>query len=131
MVEVGKLLKRGAPKMKTKVGKDGKTLKDKKGNAINEVVRKKGKIVYQPYEIKVLNTIDFKKSMHYNPFSYIRSEKDILKFVTASIANTKGEDSKGGEVFWVSATRSYQPEFFLFFYQKPSVVLKASQNQGF
>jgi len=42
------------------------------------------------YELKVLNTIDFNKSMHYNPFSYIRSEKDILKFVTALIANTKG-----------------------------------------
>ena len=57
------------------------------------------------YEIKVLNTIDFKKSMHYNPLAYIRSEKDILKLVTALIANTKG-DGKTGEDFWVSATRS-------------------------
>jgi len=88
---------------KTKLGEDGKPLKDKLGNVINEVVRRNGKIVYQPYEIKVLNTIDFKKSMHYNPFAYIRSEKDILKFVTALIANTKGEDSKGGEDFWVKA----------------------------
>ncbi|GHV48523.1 hypothetical protein FACS189499_08100 [Clostridia bacterium] len=54
------------------------------------------------YEIKVLNTIDFKKSMHYNPFAYIRSEKDILKFVTALIANTKGE-GKSGDDFWVKA----------------------------
>jgi hypothetical protein len=100
---VGKLLKRGAPKMRTKLGKDGKPLKDKRGNLINEVVRKNGKIVYEPYEIKVLNTIDFKKSMHYNPFAYIKSEKDILKFVTALISNTKGEDTKGGEDFWVKA----------------------------
>jgi len=55
------------------------------------------------YEIKVLNTIDFSKSMHYNPFNYIRSEKDILKFTTALIANTKGDDTKGGEDFWVKA----------------------------
>jgi type IV secretion system protein VirD4 len=54
------------------------------------------------YEIKVLNTIDFKKSLHYNPFVYIRSEKDVLKFVTALIANTKGE-GKGGDDFWVKA----------------------------
>jgi type IV secretion system protein VirD4 len=47
--------------------------------------------------------IDFKKSMHYNPFAYIHSEKDILKFVTALIANTKGEDTKGGEDFWIKA----------------------------
>jgi len=103
LVEVGKLLKRGAPKTRTKLGKDGKPLKDKRGNVVTEVVRKNGKIVYQPYEIKVLNTIDFKKSMKYNPFSYIKSEKDILKFVTALIANTKGEDTKGGEDFWVKA----------------------------
>jgi len=51
------------------------------------------------YEIKVLNTIDFKKSLHYNPFAYIRSEKDILKLVTALIANTRGEQ-KGGDPFW-------------------------------
>lgn len=55
------------------------------------------------YEIKVLNTIDFKKSMHYNPFVYIKSEKDILKFVTALIANTKGEDTKSGDDFWQKA----------------------------
>ena len=54
------------------------------------------------YEIKVFNTINFKKSMHYNPFAYINSEKDILKIVTALIANTKGE-GKSGDDFWVKA----------------------------
>ena len=58
------------------------------------------------YEVRMLNTINFKKSMHYNPFSYIHSEKDILKLVTALILNTKGE-GKGGDDFWVSATRSH------------------------
>ena len=77
---------------------------DKRGNKVTEVARSKdGKVIYEPYEIKVLNTIDFKKSMHYNPFQYVRSEKDILKFVTALIANTKGEDSKNGEDFWVKS----------------------------
>ena len=87
LVECGKMLQRGAPKP----GKDGKPVKDKNG-----------KIVYEPYQIKVLNTINFKKSMHYNPFSYIRSEKDILKLVTTLIANTKGE-GKAGDDFWVKA----------------------------
>ena len=58
------------------------------------------------YEIKILNTIDFKQSMKYNPFRYIRSENDILKLVNCIMENTKGEDSKGGEDFWASATRS-------------------------
>ena len=66
----------------------------------------KGKTNYEPYRIKVLNTINFKKSMHYNPFAYIRSEKDILKMVSAIIVNTKGEGEKAGEDFWVSATCS-------------------------
>ena len=81
------MLQRGAPKL----GKNGKPLKDKDGNPI-----------YEPYQIRVLNTINFKKSMHYNPFAYIRSEKDILKMVTTLIANTTGE-SKGGDDFWVKA----------------------------
>jgi type IV secretion system protein VirD4 len=72
---------------------------DPKGTVLVEC----GKMLQRnKYEIKVLNTIDFTKSMHYNPFAYIRSEKDILKFVTALIANTKG-DQKGGDDFWVKA----------------------------
>ena len=59
------------------------------------------------YEIKVLNTINFKKSMHYNPFAYLRSEKDILKLVQTIIANTKGEGEKSSEDFWVKAERLY------------------------
>ena len=54
------------------------------------------------YRLKIMNTINFKKSMHYNPFAYIHSEKDILKVVTALIANTKGE-GKAGDDFWVKA----------------------------
>ena len=54
------------------------------------------------YQIKILNTINFNKSMHYNPFAYIHSEKDILKLVTTLIANTKGEQ-KGGDEFWTKA----------------------------
>lgn len=59
------------------------------------------------YAIKVLNTINFKKSMHYNPLAYIRSEKDILKLVNTIIANTKGEGNQSGEDFWVKAERLY------------------------
>ena len=54
------------------------------------------------YRIKILNTINFRKSMHYNPFAYIHSEKDILKLVTALISNTRG-DGKGGDPFWEKA----------------------------
>ena len=72
---------------------------DPKGTVLIEC----GKLLQEnKYKIKVLNTIDFSKSMHYNPFDYIRSEKDILKFVTALIANTKGE-GKSGDDFWVKA----------------------------
>jgi len=103
LVECGKMLRRGPPKMIPKVGKDGRPLKDKRGNVITEIARnKKGRIIYEPYEIKVLNTIDFKKSMHYNPFAYIRSENDILKLVTALIANTKG-DGQSSDPFWEKA----------------------------
>lgn len=59
------------------------------------------------YEIKILNTINFKKSMKYNPFAYIRSEKDILKLVQTIIANTKGDGEKAGEDFWVKAEKLY------------------------
>ena len=63
---------------------------------------KKGK-----YKIKVLNTINFAKSMHYNPFAYICSEKDILKLVNTIIVNTKGEGQQSGEDFWVKAEKLY------------------------
>ena len=92
LVECGKMLQRGAPKL----GKDGKPMKDKHG-----------KVIYEPYRIKVLNTINFKKSMHYNPFAYIHSEKDILKLVTTLIANTKGEGEKSAEDFWVKSERLF------------------------
>ena len=59
------------------------------------------------YQIKVLNTINFAKSMHYNPFAYIRSEKDILKLVNTIIVNTKGEGQQSGEDFWVKAEKLY------------------------
>lgn len=89
LVECGEMLGRGTPKME-----DGKEVRDKNG-----------KVVYDPYKIKVLNTINFKKSMHYNPFRYIRSEKDILKLVNTIIANTKGEGEKSSEDFWTKAER--------------------------
>ena len=80
--ECGKMLAKGPPK------------KDKNG-----------KVVHEPYVIKVLNTINFSKSLHYNPFAYIRSEKDILKLVTTIIVNTKGEGEKASEDFWVKAEK--------------------------
>ena len=88
--ETGKLLKRGAPKR----DKEGKPIRDKNG-----------KIIYQPYVIKVLNTINFSKSLHYNPFAYIKSEKDILKLVTVIMANMKGDGEKENQDFWYKAER--------------------------
>ena len=88
--ECGKMLAKGPPK------------RDKDGNVIKD---KSGKVVYEPYVIKVLNTINFSKSLHYNPFAYIRSEKDILKLVTTIIVNTKGEGEKASEDFWVKAEK--------------------------
>ena len=103
LVECGKMLQRGTPKMRPKLGKDHQPIRDRHGNPVYETVKdKNGKVVYEPYRIKVLNTINFKKSMHYNPFAYIHSEKDILKLVTTLIANTKGE-GKAGDDFWVKA----------------------------
>ena len=103
LVECGKILQRGTPKMRPKLGKDHQPVKDRHGNPVYETVKdKNGKVVYEPYRIKVLNTINFKKSMHYNPFAYLHSEKDILKLVTTLIANTKGE-GKAGDDFWVKA----------------------------
>ena len=88
--ECGKMLAKGPPK------------KDKNGNIMKD---KSGKVVHEPYVIKVLNTINFFKSLHYNPFAYIRSEKDILKLVTTIIVNTKGEGEKASEDFWVKAEK--------------------------
>ena len=88
--ECGKMLEKGPPKR----DKDGNVLKDKSG-----------KVVHEPYVIKVLNTINFSKSLHYNPFAYIRSEKDILKLVTTIIANTKGEGEKSTEDFWIKTEK--------------------------
>ena len=64
-------------------------------------------LVKNQYKVKVLNTINFKKSMHYNPFAYIRSEKDILKLVNTIIVNTKGEGQQATEDFWVKAEKLY------------------------
>ena len=103
-MECGKLLSRGSPRL----GKDGKPLRNKKG-----------KIIYEPYQIKVFNTINFKKSMHYNPFAYLHSEKDILKLVTVLIANTKGE-GKSGDDFWVKAeTLLYTALIGYIYYEAP------------
>ena len=88
--ECGKMLAKGPPK------------KDNNGNIMKD---KSGKVVHEPYVIKVLNTINFSKSLHYNPFAYIRSEKDILKLVTTIIVNTKGEGEKASEDFWVKAEK--------------------------
>jgi len=75
---------------------------DPKGTIIIECGKM---LVRHGYKVKVLNTINFKKSMHYNPFHYIRSEKDILKLVNTIIANTKGEGEKSTEDFWIKAER--------------------------
>ena len=103
LVECGKMLERGRPKrvdgkivyQKTP---DGKYKKDDKGKYIT---------VYEPYKIKVFNTIDFAKSMHYNPFAYISKknrEKDILKFVEVLIKNTSSQQPSGDD-FWVKAEK--------------------------
>ena len=80
----------------------GPPKRDKHGNVVKD---KSGKVVHEPYVIKVLNTINFSKSLHYNPFAYLKSEKDILKLVTVIIANTKGEGEKATEDFWVKAEK--------------------------
>ena len=105
LIEVGKLLSRGTPKL----DKDGKPVRGKNG-----------KTVYEPYKIKVFNTINFSKSMHYNPFAYIHNEKDILKLVTVLIANTKGE-GKSGDDFWVKAeTLLYTALIGYIYYEAPT-----------
>ena len=90
LTETGKMLLHGAPKL----NENGKPVRDGRG-----------KIIYEPYRIKVLNTINFSKSMKYNPLAYVRSEKDILKLVNVIIANTKGDGEKSSEDFWVKAER--------------------------
>lgn len=94
---------------------------DPKGSIVIET----GKLLqHEGYKIKILNTINFKKSMHYNPFAYLRSEKDILKLVTTLIANTKGE-GKGGDDFWVKAeTLLYTALIGYIWYEAP----KEEQN---
>ena len=77
---------------------------DPKGTVVNEVGNA---LLKGGYRIKILNTINFAKSMHYNPLAYIRSEKDILKLVNTIIANTKGEGAQSGEDFWIKAERLY------------------------
>ena len=105
-------------------GKNGRTdfpvsyvITDPKGTIIVEC----GKLlVMAGYSVKTLNTINFKKSMHYNPFAYIRSEKDILKLVNTLIINTKGEGEKSGEDFWVKAERLlYQAYIGYIWYEAP------------
>ena len=88
--ETGSMLLRGAPKL------------DDEGRPRRN---KAGKVIYEPYRIKVLNTINFSKSMKYNPLVYVRSEKDILKLVNVIIANTKGDGEKSSEDFWVKSER--------------------------
>lgn len=82
------------------------TVLEEVGKMLNRGTKKEGEEKhFEPYRIKVFNVIDFSKSMHYNPFRYIRSEKDILKFVTTLINNTRGDGEKAGEDFWVKAER--------------------------
>lgn len=89
---------------------------DPKGSIVIECGRL---LLREGYKVKILNTINFKKSMHYNPFAYIRSEKDILKLVTTLIANTKGE-GKAGDDFWVKAeTLLYTALIAYIYYEAP------------
>lgn len=104
LVECGRMLQRGRPKRV-----DGNVVyrRDDKGNYLKD---KKGRYipVYEPYKIKVFNTIDFAKSMHYNPFAYISKknrEKDILKFVEVLIKNTSSSQQPSGDDFWMKAEK--------------------------
>ena len=104
LVECGKMLERGRPKRV-----NGKIVyrRDDKGNYLKD---KNGRYIpiYEPYKIKVFNTIDFAKSMHYNPFAYISKknrEKDILKFVEVLIKNTSSSQQPSGDDFWVKAEK--------------------------
>ena len=104
LLEVGKMLSKGRIKQ----------------DAQGRTVTKDNKPVYEPYKIKILNTINFKKSMHYNPFAYLKKEKDILKLVNTIILNTKGEGEKAAEDFWVKAERLlYTALIAYIFYESP------------
>ena len=93
-----------------------------KGTVLLEV----GQMLYDAgYEIKVLNTINFKKSMHYNPFAYIHSEKDILKLVNTLIVNTKGEGQQATEDFWVKAEKLLYQAYIGYIYYE---CVKEEQN---
>ena len=95
---------------------------DPKGTVLLEV----GQMLYDAgYEIKVLNTINFKKSMHYNPFAYIHSEKDILKLVNTLIVNTKGEGQQATEDFWVKAEKLLYQAYIGYIYYE---CVKEEQN---
>ena len=90
---------------------------DPKGTIIEECGNM---LIRHGYKLKVINTINFKKSMHYNPFQYIRSEKDILKLVNTIMVNTKGDGEKSGEDFWVKAERLlYMALIGLIWYEAP------------
>ena len=88
VLETGKMFQRGVPK------------KNPKGEYVRD---KNGKIVYEPYKIKVFNTLNFEKSMHYNPFAYFRKEEDIQTFAHMLITNTKEPGTSSGDDFWVQA----------------------------
>lgn len=122
LVECGKMLKRGAVKLVR--DEENKLIKDKSGK-VQIVYDKNGKPEREPYKIKVLNLINFSKSMHYNPFAYINSENDIMKLVNTIMVNTKGEGEKAGEDFWTKAERLlYMAYIGLIYYEAP----KSEQN---
>ena len=105
LVECGRMLQKGVPKI------------DPDGNIVEDA---DGKTVYVPYEIKVFNTIIFDRSMHYNPFEYIKSEKDILKLVNTLMENTKSEGAQSGDPFWDKAERLlYTAYIGLIWYEAP------------
>lgn len=107
LVEVGKMLQRGSYLFYDRLTeRQKKFYKDFPRDRRQRVLSKKtGKPIRVPYKIKVFNTINFDKSLHYNPFAYIKTEQDILKFVNTLITNTKGDGAQSGEDFWVKAER--------------------------
>lgn len=138
ILECGKMLERGPVKMepiptgkyvmnrsgKPKLDKSGNQIpvykRDAKGKTMLRPVMENGKYVHEPYDIKVFNTINFAKSMHYNPFAYVHNEKDIMTLVTTLIENTKGEGDKSGEDFWVKAEKLlYMAYIGYLYYEAP------------